>query len=61
MENEKQQNQDICDVCSCKSNNLVDYFVLLCPKCKEGHTDINLLRKNKYLEIKQKNEVVVKK
>ena len=34
-----------CDLCGKKTDNLVDYFAMLCPQCKAEHTDIALLRK----------------
>ena len=34
-----------CDICKEETNNLVDYFVILCKKCKSKHTDIILLKR----------------
>ena len=36
---------DTCDVCGCKTKNLLDYYCMLCDDCKKVHTDIVLLRR----------------
>lgn len=36
--------KDKCDICGKKTNDLVDYFVLLCNECKIKHKDIVLLK-----------------
>jgi Zn finger protein HypA/HybF involved in hydrogenase expression len=34
-----------CDACGRDSAVLSDYFALLCPECRERHTDIILLKR----------------
>ena len=35
--------ENTCDNCGCYSENIVDYFALLCPDCKAKGYDINQL------------------
>ena len=51
---------DKCDICEKETDNLVDYYVMLCQECKVKHTDITLLRiigryKNRYENVRPRN------
>lgn len=38
-----------CDICDIKTNNISDYFAMICPECKDKYTDTRLLKKISYL------------
>ena len=54
---------DCCDICEKKTNNLVDYFCMLCQDCKKeyGNANLNLLKRignlmEKIRELKEEKE-----
>lgn len=54
-----------CDICGKETNDLVDYYALLCPSCRQHHTDIVLLQKigfllNKLEDLKNENSRTLK-
>ena len=34
-----------CDICNKETDNLVDFYVMLCPKCRIKHSDMILLKR----------------
>ena len=41
----KQKMTDKCDICGKKTNNLVDYYAMICFECSHKHTDMVLIRR----------------